>query len=220
MKKMTRTVSAAVILVLTVAAVSLVVYAYLMSRIERPNNFRIDEGSIEITEAFTEPTLLSMQNAFTKLVAIQNTGSSDQYVRVFLDFSDSSVRDQSTLVYVKEDRTLEASWDAFLDNLPDGWSYVPEDDPQDAVLGGFFYYTEILAPGESTPSLIEGIKTDFGDGDSDQIKDFEIIVYSESVQTVETGSGQVYAPPEDPEDPEADQTPWKTAWKQFLTREP
>ena len=214
MKRKTRIVRAGVLFVLALTAIAAVVYAYIQSKIEQPNPFQIGEGVAEITEAFPEPTLLQVnQNSFEKTVTVQNTGTSDQFVRVFLDFSDSRLRDKSKILYGSDQKKR---WSEFLDDhipksdseLPDGWAYVPQSDSDGAVLGGFFYYTEILAPGEETPPLILGIETDYG-SNPDQIKEFDVIVYSESVQTVEIASGTVYAAEE-----------WRKAWRSFLERSP
>ena len=197
------------------ATVPLTVYAYLQKDLEQPNNFIIDEGKEEVTEEFTSPEYMSMQNSFTKKVAVKNTGTSDQFVRVYLDFSDSRIRNKVKIIYNISQEGK--SWDDFLnylsDNLsnPTNWVYIPESETgDDKILGGYFYYTKILKSGETTNSLIEGIETNFkldgtkNDTNTDRFTDFDIIVYSESVQTVEIDtSGTVY-------------TDYKTAWKSFL----
>ena len=209
MNKRMRIVLAAVVLVIAAAAAAMVVYAYIQSIVEQPNTFQIAEGSVEITETFTEPEVVSMDNTFEKVVTVRNTGTSDQYVRVFLHFSDSSVQEKSRIVYANS--AEGTSWSNFLANPPQGWVYVPE---TDSVLGGYFYYTQILTPGSTTPPLIQGIKTSFGNGtNTDQITDFDVIVYTESVQTVEIASGTEYGPAT-----EEDPTPWRTAWESFLDR--
>lgn len=233
MKKRRWIVIAAVGALLAAAAVTVGVYAYLESRVEKPNKFIIREDKVAVTETFPEPTYMSMQNSFTKQVAVENTGSSDQFVRVYLDFSDSTVRDQSRMLYnglTGDDAENGVTWAAFLnafsdpDNPVNGWVYVsdvpaasetPEQAAERETLGGYFYYTKVLKAGETTEKLIEGLKTDFRlsstdtDANPDKITDFDIIVYTESVQTVETGTGKVYA--------DAD---WKIAWQSFLTRTP
>ena len=195
------------------AAVPLTVYAYLQKTEEKKNEFTIGEDKEQVTEVFTEPSYISMQGTFEKKVYVENTGTSDQFVRVYLDFSDSRVRDNAMIVYQKENQTQTKSWDEFLRNLPENWtyvSYVSTDDTDYSTLGGYFYYTKVLKPDETTTALIDSITTDFRtddtDTNTDNIKDFDIIVYSESVQTVEIDtSGTVYT-----------DTDWKKAWKSFL----
>ena len=207
MNRNLRTLAAAAALVLVLSAGAAVVYAYLQHQTEQSNPFRIGTDTVAIQETFTPPPQMGMQNSVEKTVTVENTGTGDQYVRVFLDFSDSSARDRSQIVYTRGGEVQVTDWGTFRSAPPEGWVYVSE---TDAVLGGYFYYTGILAPNAVTPPLIEEIRTSFGtDSNPDRITDFEVIVYSESVQTVETGTGAVYA--------DAD---WKIAWQSFLTRTP
>lgn len=194
----------AVLSLLVAAAAVGVTYAYLQNTQQQPNTFKVKEDKVSVTETFTEPTTMQIQNEFEKKVAVQNTGTSDQFVRVYLDFSDSRIRDKSKLVSPTE----EYSWNEFLTHLPDNWAYVSESDNQ--TLGGYFYYTKILKPNEKTPNLIEKVKTDFtedGTENIDNINDFDIVVYTESVQTTEINQyGTQYT-----------DANWQTAWQNFLS---
>ena len=240
MKKPIRTLTAAVILALVLAAASAVVYAYLMRSDGRENVLTVGEGKTVVSEAFTEPSYLLMRNegdqSFDKVVTVENTGTSDQYVRVYLDFSDSTLRDKARIIYERNGSVFTADWEGFLAALPEDWEYISE--AADPELGGYFYYKGLLAPGEKTTALIQGVEMSYGDPtdtDPNLISDFDLIVYTESVQNVETGTGQIYAPPAvqeppadpgtpgdpgTPEPPAADPTPWRTAWRSFLTRTP
>lgn len=262
MKKRTRAVTAAAAIVIAAAAIVAVVYAYIQREVEEPNRFTIGEDVVTVEETFPTQPYQNMSDEFTKVVAVKNTGTSDQYVRVYLDFSDSTLRDRKIvfapdppesgeektvpailIVYPpkeeqgQEQEDSEKSWEDFLNDMAtgvNGWVYVsdvpaagetPEATKERETLGGYFYYTKVLEPGETTPPLIKGIKTDFrlakNDTDTDKITDFDVIVYTESVQTVEPGTGKVYTsaanPPENPEVTPADPW-WKTAWINFLTR--
>ena len=58
-------------------------------------------------------------------------------------------------------------------------------------LNGYFYYTEPVDPNRSTSELIRSVKTDYNgdnnnDSNIDKIKAYDIIVYSETVQTIGT----------------------------------
>ncbi len=195
----------AVLSVLVAATAVGVTYAYLQNTQQQPNTFKVKEDKVSVTETFTEPTTMQIQNEFEKKVAVQNTGTSDQFVRVYLDFSDSRIRDKSKLVSSTGE---EYSWNEFLTHLPDNWAYVSESDNQ--TLGGYFYYTKILKPNEKTPNLIEKVKTDFtedGTENIDNINDFDIVVYTESVQTTEIDqNGTQYT-----------DAKWQTAWQNFLS---
>jgi hypothetical protein len=209
MNRNLRTLAAAAALVLVLSAGAAVVYAYLQHQTEQSNPFWIGTDTVAIRETFTPPPQMGMQNSVEKTVTVENTGTGDQYVRVFLDFSDSSARDRSQIVYTRGGEVQVTDWDTFRSAPPEGWVYVSEE--TDAVLGGYFYYTGILALNAVTPPLIEEIRTSFGtDSNPDRITDFEVIVYSESVQTVETGTGEVY-------DTDTETVPaWKRAWTSFL----
>lgn len=207
-KKKIIVIIAGILAVIIAAAVT--VYAYLQSTVEQPNVFTVGSDSLQVTEVFTEPETMRMTNQFEKKVMVQNTGTSEQFVRVYLDFSDSRIRDNSEIVYTKNGTSQEKTWSEFLSDLPENWVYVSDTDSDGDLLGGYFYYTKKLSSGETTNTLIDGVKTDFsaetGDDNVDNINDFDIIVYTESVQTTEIDdSGTVY-----------NDGDWKTAWKTFL----
>ena len=209
MKKRTLIIIVAAALVFA-AATAITVYAYLQNTVQKSNEFTIGEDKAEVTEAFTEPPEMHMTDTFEKVVSVQNTGTSEEFVRVYLDFSDSRVREKAKIVYTKNGVSQEADWSGFLNDLPDDWHYVSETDTDGALLGGYFYYGKILEAGETTPPLMNGVKTDFtsydGDTNADNISDFDIVVYSESVQTTEINSaGRVYTVNE-----------WRLAWLSFL----
>lgn len=213
MKKKTIIIVVAAALILA-AATAITVYAYLQNTIQQPNTFTIGENEVSVTEAFTEPDVMRMNDTFDKVVYVQNTGTSDQFVRAYLDFSDSRVRDKAKIVYTKNGTQTEKSWSEFLSDLPDNWEYVSETDTDGAELGGYFYYGKILKVGETTPPLMDGVKTDFttsqGDTNVDNISDFDIVVYTESVQTTEiNAAGTVYT-----------DNDWRLAWKKFLEVSP
>ena len=220
MDKKLKNVIAAAVMLFTAAGAAVAVYAYLQKTVEQPNQFTIGEDKVAVSEVFTEPDTMSMTNKIDKEVTVKNEGTSDQFVRVYLDFSDSEVRDKSKILYAK---SLDegVTWSEFLGALPDGWEYVSETDATDGeLLGGYFYYTKILKPSEAAPPLINGFSTDFreagnvDDSNTDRITDFDIIVYNESVQTVDI-NGTEYS------DDEAvindDAKNWKAAWKSFLS---
>lgn len=210
MKKTIKKLAGVCTLAVAAIAIPLTVYAYLQSEPKQMNEFIIGEDKATVTEVFTEPSTMQISNAFEKQVMVENTGTSEQFVRVYLDFSDSRVRDKSTVIYKKnadEKINSEKNWSAFLNELPENWVYISDTATgEDKSLVGYFYYKKKLKPQEKTTTLIEGINTVFGDGGStDNITDFDIIVYSESVQTTEINSGKVYT-----------DTEWKDAWKSFL----
>jgi len=221
------------------AAVSLSVgltIAYLGRTKEKVNTITVGHGDGEISEEFTEPSVATMDNKNDKTVWVKNTGTVPVFARVYMNFSDSSIADKAKITY-NTDQT--ASWSDFLTDMKtgvNGWKYIAEDDANDgATLGGYFYYTKALEVGSSgsqTTNLIEKVEVDFrdkgvngapdpNDSNIDKIQPYELIVYSELVQTVETGAvtsnGQtVYGYDYNKSGDNADE--WQNAWKSYLTK--
>ncbi len=173
-------------------------YAFLGTKPdEKVNKINVGKQEETVQETFTEPATQQQKNTFQKEVCVENTGDVPCFVRVYMDFSDSAVRDKTML---SANGTDYYKWNEYLTKLNPDWTYVS--DESDA-LGGWFYYTKILQKGDSTTLLLKSLKTEY-DTIYD-ISDFQLIVYSETVQTVEIGSGKSYVENE-----------WKTAWKSFL----
>ena len=113
---------------------------------------------------------------------------------------------------------------------------------KEATLGGYFYYTKALEVADDpvttgvtenqTTELIKAVEVDFrdkygngapdpDDSNIDKIQPYEIIVYSEVVQTVETGAvtsgGQTvygYDYNKSGDDPDE----WRQAWESWLKK--
>ena len=85
MDRKMKKVAAAILCVFALMSVTAAVYAYLQDAIERTNRIVIGEGKVKVDETFTTPPSLQMSNTFVKVVTVKNTGTSDQYVRTFLD---------------------------------------------------------------------------------------------------------------------------------------
>lgn len=226
------------------AAVSLSVgltIAYLGRTKEKVNTITVGHGDGEISETFTEPSVATMHDTNNKVVSVKNTGTVPVFARVYMNFSDSSIADKAKITYNNGTTDQTASWSDFLtamqaENDVNGWKYIPETGGIDnSTLGGYFYYTKALEVGSSgsqTTNLIEKVEVDFrdknGNGDPDpndsnidKIQPYELIVYSELVQTVETGAvtsnGQtVYG--YDYNKPEGTPDEWQNAWKSYLTK--
>lgn len=229
------------------AAVSLSVgltIAYLGRTKEKVNTITVGHGDGEISEEFTEPSVATMHDTNNKVVSVKNTGTVPVFARVYMNFSDSSIADnpKTKVTYKKNDSTeVSVAWSQFLiymaeDNNGTNWKYIPETSATDsATLGGYFYYTkalevpkEPLDNTEKTTNLIEKVEVDFRDPNSandsniDKIQPYELIVYSELVQTVETGAvtsnGQtVYG--YDYNKPEGTPDEWQKAWKSYLAKD-
>lgn len=200
-----------------------VVFAYFTHARKLVNKFTVGNNTITITEEFTPPKELKQGiNTYSKKVQIKNTGTTNAFVRVYAAFSDSEVADTSfiaaskpknvtvasdatfdTVTTTMEDAGYKSSADFWKENGPSNdWIYISED--TDENLGGYFYYTKSIAPGKSTTDLINTVATWFKTGLD--VKDYEIIVYAESVQTADR-NGVTF-----------DDADYQTAWAEYLAR--
>lgn len=151
--------------------------AYLTGRDGAENVFTTGENTSEVVEQFSQSSLTAGTNIFEKRVAVKNTGNIPCYVRVFLAFSDSSICGLSELSADGKNFYKE---EAFQDHPGKGWTYGGD---------GYYYYASALQPGETTAELLQKVTTTFPEGA--KIRDFEIIVYEESIQARD-GSGALF----------------------------
>ena len=207
------------------------------------NTLNVGYGDVSIVEQFSEPAELSMTNDITKEIKIQNKSTVPAFVRVYAEFSDSDLAAKAKVKY----NGTEYSWSEFKSGLgttiDSKWKYVSTGD-----LSGYFYYTEALTAykaadntvtppqaevsGGITDKLFDSVIIDYQkyNGDAvedssniDRIQPLEMIVYSELVQTVETGTTTVgtgenaqtvYGYNYDKTSPTNDE--WEKAWRSFL----
>ena len=240
-----------------VAAASFgITLAYLGDTTGKDNTVIVGHGDEEISEEFSAPSEVSMSNEVEKKFYITNTGTVPLFARLYAEFSDSTIADKAKVKI----GTTEYSWANFkskmalppedrgMDNniLPKNWRYMPEnpENPENGKLGGYFYYTKVLpTSAKATPEnpkvterLFDSVVYSYSDvsdeSNIDLISGFEMIVYSETVQTVETGSVEV--PKMDEDDHPvldehgnrvmetvygydyAEKNEWLEAWKSYL----
>ena len=175
--------------------------AYLMDAKNKENTVKVGYGDQQISEVFSEPSVQTMDNTNDKKVSVVNKSTIPVFARVYMNFSDSRVADKAKVTYKDNSNTEhEVTWAGFIDEMKSDsngtdWKYIDTDDE----LGGYFYYTKALEAPKATPdrtektsNLIEKVHVNYGDSadDSniDKIQPYEVIVYSEVVQTVETGA--------------------------------
>ena len=240
-----------------------VTIAYLGTNDSAKNTVNVGYGDVSIDESFEEPSELSMENDITKQVKIQNRSTVPAFVRVYAEFADSSLADKAKVTYGEKTYTwddfktkLDYS-NPSEDVVASKWRYVPADATNG--LGGYFYYTEALAAptyvenGENptyaeTGNLFDSVIIDYNkyvknednedvpaDSNIDRIQPLEMIIYSELVQTVDTGKTRVITTLVDDdgnnvtgegiENPVkssvygydyAKDNNWKDAWRRFL----
>lgn len=207
-----------VVLFVTLSVVALtigVTFAYFIAQThEQTNTVEIGNNRVSIVEDFSPPDEQAGNTVYKKTVSVQNNGTVDSFVRVYMDFSNSDIRDISFLFSYenKDDATFysakrvtdNAGEELYIDHLPENWVFVPDDD-SNTKLSGYYYFTEPLAKDEITIPLFNYVKTDYTNA-SDKIQQYDIIVYAESVQTIGKNSVDFSN--------EADG--WKKAWSEFL----
>ena len=137
----------------------ILVNSYLISNDKIVNSFHVGNSELEIVEDFESPQQLTPGQVITKKVRIKNTGLCPCQTRVLVAFSDSKAQKNARIDY----------------NLND-WEL--RDD-------GYWYSKTSLQPGEMSPCLFESVTIPGGAAPED-LKSFEIIVYSECVN-VESG---------------------------------
>lgn len=197
--------------------------AYFLSHENVDNTITVGNNEISIIEDFDAPTKLTTGlNTYKKNVSVENTGTTNAFVRVYVNFSDSdiaeksfiatstpekvSTSDSNTFSEISE-KLVNAGFSTYSDfyNEADSinnWKYISID--TDSTLGGYFYYEGPIAPGEETAELIDTIATYFEA--QDDIKNYDVIVYAESIQTIDKDGALDYG---------AD---YKSAWTAFLER--
>ncbi len=208
-----------------IAAVVGISGAYLVSAPAGVDNeIVVGYDKTEIEEDFDPPTEQTPNAAtyYKKKVTVKNTGDTPCYVRMFVDFSSGFIRkisslsydpvnsaDAATKNYYSAELTMADNYfikEVSSDSNPNkGWVYIPESD--DGEIGGYYYYTEILSPGDETPPLFTYVKTDYS-GTGKDVVQYDVIVYSESVQVV-TKDGKSA-----PDAGESNR--YQTVWKEYL----
>lgn len=166
---------------------------YLLDYEKETNTVVIGYNEVEIEEEFEPPSELKQgDNIYKKVVRAKNTGNTDAFVRVFVAFSSKEIDDISL---VSTDNGITYSkFDAFTPLA--GWVRNTNDN--------YFYYTQPLAPGESTLPLFTNVKTTFENAEN--VQQYEILVYAESVQTRDI-NGET-----------SDSFNYFSAWNEFLQR--
>lgn len=131
-------------------------YSYLSDGDTATNRIVIGTVQNSVVEKFDPPEKLEPGTSFTKDVKVENTGTADNYVRIKAVFTDSDMKKYCTVDWNDTD-----------------YIYNEED--------GFWYYPQPLKAGESTPSLFTTI-TVSDEIPENQIKEFDVLVYTEAVQ--------------------------------------
>lgn len=188
--------------------------AYLTYHTLIINLIRVGSNTISIAEDFEPPKKQSVgDNVFKKKVQIENVDDTDSFIRVFMDFSDSSIKALSKISPSGNDWYDASEYmSSDFSNFPENWVYISEAD--DALLGGYYYYTVPVKAKEMTTPLVERIMITYTD--ASQIRDFDILVTADSIQTYvneENEDGSLTA-----KDVSEETNGWKMAWTEYMKR--
>ncbi len=222
-KKLIITIIAALLIVAVSIPVIRGTMAYFTDKADGTNTFIIGNVDIDIEEDFDPPSDPKPgENIFKKDVKLKNNGKNTAYGRVWFDFSNTDIADVSE---ISPDGKEFYSLDEFKNHLPEGWVFV-----EDGEMGGYFYYTKPLKPGDLSTSLFVKVKTTFDDydGNTDRrmnytVRDYNIYVLTEGIQArrlngeVANGSG-LASVTDAAEFDDIATIPYDEAWTTFLSR--
>lgn len=149
-------------------------YAYLVNEENRTNSIFAGENEITVGEEFDDGEIKPGGNVH-KLPYVNNTGNLDCFVRMRVDFTSSEFGLPNN----------GGGW-CTLDYNTTEWTYNEED--------GYWYYSRILKPGESTKDAplftTVSFSTDMqGEYDPGKDGEFDIYVYAESAQAEDFQNG-------------------------------
>ena len=195
--------------------------AYLGAKKYADNKIKVGTDIAQVSETFTEPSIQQQDNETTKEIKVKNTGSVPCFVRVYAEFSDSEIAGIAKVS--NDDTNMYTAWNTFKSDkdiithtsLTDDWVYIPESSGPSG-LGGYFYYTKAVPVDDTTTNVDESVtsslikKVQVNYATIDEIRDYEMIVYTETVQTVDT-DGTDYAA-------QGVTDGWKKAWERFLKK--
>lgn len=186
----------AAVLVAALATISTagIAYAYLTDKNTLKNTFTAGINETKLMEDFNPVPLDGGENIYKKEVWVKNVGTVPCFVRLFLGFSDLSIKEITE--FAGEDEQFYPVED-YNDHLPEGWIYDETTD--------YFYYTKVLLPGEETPKVIRQVKTTFAS--EEDVREYDLIAFEESINT-RSSAGTTF------EGADA----YKKAWDEYLGR--
>lgn len=195
MKKLNKKKQLAIVILIAIVIIMSVVFAAVYSNKSVKNNFvpaQISVSVIENGEEVSSTNEIPLKNGFAeKKVQIKNSGtgsnSADEYVRVciFPKFVNSSDEDIEIFIpytipkmVIGYNFTIGDVTFTLNNRWRESWDYNYND--------GYFYYKDILSPGETTPNLLASvsINTDKLNSYSDMGALLRVSVLVDAIQTV------------------------------------
>ncbi|MGN0469370.1 MAG: hypothetical protein ACI4GV_00470 [Acutalibacteraceae bacterium] len=145
--------------------------AFFNTRSSTVNNITLASVKGSIIEEYEQGQTVYPADVVNKKVQVKNTGTAEAVVRVKIEKAWGDYRES--------DGTLAVNPSLSTDNIlieynTDNWLYKSD---------GYFYYKDVLTPGEITPSLFDSFKIDGKNtGGEYKNKNADIIVTTELVQ--------------------------------------
>lgn len=162
-----RKIKVAIILISVLLACSVgTLQAYFTDSDSKNNKISPQKNEIKVVEEFNPPDSLVENSTFVKKPTVKCTEGVDCYVRIYCEFNDSNVAKFASMDWNTTDWT---------EKQPDG----------------YYYYKKKISKGEETKPLFT--KVSIADGTASLLKDFDIIVYAESVQAFNTSTKTFYS---------------------------
>lgn len=187
------------LLVITLISILPSTLMYLTNADIANNNTSMGYNQVTIVENFPDPPKLTAGvNEYTKGIKVQNTGTTEAFVRVRIAFSSKEAKDATT---------FKGSGGRYydIDNLtvtPPLWKKTNNNELK--KYGDYFYFTQILKPGVVSPSLTSVVRTYFEN--ADDVVPYDIYVYAESIQVYDK-DGNKYS-----------SNQYEAAWLEYLKR--
>ena len=239
MNKKRKLVAVAVLAAMAMVGVTALTLGFLGDNTAITNKFKIGHNKSSVDEDVGDLAQSTGTKYHKKIVKIKNEDNVPCYVRVYMDFSDSTYAEKSSLsngsaetaeaakalTYYSAERKIDTNDDketyierlaAAANTTAQKWVFIPESGTDGALLGGYYYYIVPVEPGKSTDSLIQWIKIENGD-DADNIKAFNVLVYSETVRAPEKPVTDAEWAALDDEGKETCLKNARNAWIDFLT---
>lgn len=159
------------VLIISVAAG--ITYAFIISQVDNDdaaeNDLKVAETrTLLIEEEIELPETITPGTTVKGEVSVQNTGNIDSFIRAKIVFSNNSAEEFCDI------------------SIAEDWEYNSSD--------GYYYYKKIVEP-DTTIQLFESIKVKENKDDgtaytTDDMVNFDIIIYTESIQTSDKTSDE------------------------------
>lgn len=152
---------------------------YRISSNQAVNQFAVGNVTTELVEDFHQDS----DTEFTKTPRVTNTGSGACLVRIRMSVTPEDVERKYVL-----DEAGQETGTPYLEIGGRSSKWILRED-------GYYYYEEVLQPGESTEPLFTTVTVNY-DEDRNPWVDFDIVLYHEAVQAQVTADGEVITDPD------------------------